>query len=177
LLRTERIVLLDPLRLWEDRNDVAGIREYAKRKGVSKVFAVCFAVGDETIHHWKAYANGSSGCCIEFDKDRLLESFPEEAGFRCDDVEYKWVKVMEATGIDTDRLPFAKRMPYQFEHEFRIICEGDTSQKSKNVAIHLEAIKRITISPTMPDDIYASVKQLLKQEVGDIRLEINHSTL
>jgi hypothetical protein len=177
LLRTREIVLLDPVKLWEDKNDVAVILEYAKRRAISKVFAICFANGDETVHHWKAYANGSSGCCIEFDRNKLLQSFPEEKGFRHDYVKYRRVECVETNGIETDDLPFSKRMPYQFENEFRILWEGDSNQKLMRIKIELSAIRKITLSPNMPQDIYRSMKQLLQQVIGNDALKINHSTL
>ena len=177
LIRTRSIVLLDPLKLWEDKNDVAVIREYVKRNDVPKVFVVCFAIGHEIVHHWKAYADGPSGCCIEFDREKLLQFFPKEDGFRYDDCTYEWVKDIESTGIETDRLPFTKRKPYQFENEYRIIWGGNSDQKSMRVNIELSAIRKITLSPLLPADIYASMKQLLRQEIGDSSLKINHSTL
>src|SRR5690349_15189787 len=74
LLRRKKIVLLDPC-AWEDRNDDEIILNYKGRKGIRGLFAVCCGTGDETVHHWKAYANGISGCCIEFNGNKLLKSF------------------------------------------------------------------------------------------------------
>jgi len=92
LLRMKKIVLLDPS-AWEDRNDAEIILEYKKRKKIRKLFAICFGIGDETIHHWKTYADGISGCCIEFDEKKLLKSFKGINEIRLGDVTYKRINV------------------------------------------------------------------------------------
>ena len=70
LLKRRRLVLLDP-KSWEDKNDSGVMEENKRRKKVPRLFALCFSWGDETIHQWKAFADGISGCCIEFDAQRI----------------------------------------------------------------------------------------------------------
>jgi hypothetical protein len=176
LLRRKKILLLDPS-TWEDRNDAEVILEYKRQKRVPNLFAICFSIGDETIHHWKAYADGISGCCIEFDGIRLLESFQGMSGFRWGHIEYKKIREVETMELDTDRIPFIKRKPYRFEEEFRILWEGKTDQTSMDVDIELDAINKVTISQKMPSDVCASMKELLRHEIRDQSLKINTSTL
>jgi hypothetical protein len=71
LLKRKRLVLLNPA-TWEDKNDSEILKEYKRRKNLPNLFALCFSYGDETIHHWKTFADGISGCCIEFDAPKLI---------------------------------------------------------------------------------------------------------
>jgi len=73
-LERKKLVLLDP-KSWDDKNDTEVILAYKEKKGIEKLFALCFTHDYETIHHWKTFANGSSGCCIEFDADKLIQIF------------------------------------------------------------------------------------------------------
>jgi hypothetical protein len=61
MLRRKRLVFSDP-KYWEDKNDLELLAIYKKAKGKKSLFALCFLMEDETIHHWKAFAAGSSGC-------------------------------------------------------------------------------------------------------------------
>lgn len=176
LLRRKKIVLLDPS-TWEDRNDAEIIIEYKKRKKISKLFAVCFSIGGETIHHWKTYANGISGCCIEFDEKKLLTSFQGIKGVRCDKVTYKKIKEIKENKIKLESMPFTKRWPYRCENEFRILWEGETSRNTIDIDINLNSINKIMLSPKMPDNVRTSIKELLRDEIGDPSKKIKRSTL
>ncbi len=176
LLRRKKIVLLDPS-TWEDRNDAEIILEYKKRKRVPSLFAVCFGIGDETIHHWNTYANGISGCCIEFDELKLLSSFRGIDEARWDDVRYRKIKQIKGNGIELESMPFTKRWPYRCEYEFRILWEGETDHKTIDIDIGLTAINKITLSQHMPPDVCISIKELLRDEISDPSKKINHSTL
>jgi hypothetical protein len=176
LLRSGKIVLRDPSH-WEDKNDAEVVLEYKKGKKILKLFAVCFCIGDETLHHWKTYADGVAGCCIEFDKKKLLASFLGIHEVRCGDVEYKCIDQVQRNQPDLDHFPFIKRMPYQFEKEFRILWEGKTSGKRILLDIDLNSINKITLSQKIPDDMFASVKKLLCSIIKNPSTEINKSTL
>ncbi len=176
LLRRKKLVLLNP-DTWEDRNDAKIILEYKKRKKIPNLFAVCFGIGDETIHHWKTYANGISGCCIKFEEESLLNSFKRKRNFRWGDVEYMKVKKAENTKIPIDRIPFTKRWPYRCENEFRILWEGKTDRSTIDVPIDFNSINKITISQGIPAEVYKSIKELLRDEIGNPEHKINRSTL
>ncbi len=178
LLRRKKIVLLNPS-TWEDKNDVGAINEYKRRKNM-ELFAVCFCTGDETIHHWRTYSDGIWGCCIEFNKDRLLASFADKKNFRFQNVIYKKVheleNELENNEITLDEFPFIKRYPYRFENEFRIIWEGNTMRDSIEVGIDLNSITKITISQKMPVYMRATIEDLLCDNVKKPP-KINFSTL
>src|SRR3990172_2483024 len=161
LLQRKALILRDPVH-WPDRNDSDVIRKYTKDGW--KVFAKCFCNKNETIHHWQAYASGSSGCCIEFNRDKLLTLFKGQGciifprgtspalfasheGFVFSEMDPK-----EVEKVKTERpvaTPFVKRYPYQFEHESRIIWQGPTKDSFKSIEIDLACITDIRLSPEL----------------------------
>lgn len=176
LLRRKKIVLLDPS-TWEDRNDAEIILDYKKRRKIPKLFAICFGIGDETVHHWKTYAYGISGCCIEFDEKRLLTSFQDIKEVRWDNITYKKINEVGKNTIELNCMPFVKRWPYRCENEFRILWEGETSRKTIDIRIDLNSINKITLSQKLPEDVSTSIKELLHNEIKDPSRKINRSTL
>jgi len=64
ILSTSSITFLSP-ESWEDRNDAYNLAAYKMRKELATVLALCFSQGVETFYHWKAFAPGPSGVCIE----------------------------------------------------------------------------------------------------------------
>jgi hypothetical protein len=66
LIERRSLVLLKP-DSWADRNDSDVMMEYRRRRNLACLLAACFSHGDETIHHWNAFAAGPAGCRIEFD--------------------------------------------------------------------------------------------------------------
>jgi len=176
MLRRKKLVLLDPVK-WEDKNDAEIILEYKKKRKIQSLFAVCFGIGDETIHHWKTYSSGISGCCIEFDENRLLASLAGISEVRWGEVEYKKLREVQDGPIAIDRIPFTKRWPYRCESEFRVLWEGQTYQESMDLGINLSSINKITISQNMPQDIFNTIAELLRDVTTNPNKKINRSTL
>jgi hypothetical protein len=176
LLKRKKLVLLDP-KTWEDKNDSQIILEYKRRKKIRNFFAICFSTDDETIHGWKNYASGISGCLIEFDKEKLLNSFIGIKGIRKGNVHYKKVTDVEENSIEVDDIPFIKRYPYRIETEFRILWEGRTDEEKIEFDISLNSINKITISQNMPKDVYNTIVSLLREDFKDPEKRINRSTL
>lgn len=178
LLQHKKLTLLDP-KLWDDRNDSEVILEYKKKKKITQLLALCFSCGDETVHHWKTFSNGSGGCVIEFDAARLFKVINKVPGLKHRKVVYKKLSEIEAkeTIIDIDEMPFTKRWPYRCEEEYRMILEADTDETFFDIDIPLDSIRRITISQQMPGPIYATIKSYLKDLKGDPDSRISRSTL
>jgi hypothetical protein len=178
LVRRKKLVLINPS-IWEDRNDVKVILEYKKRKNIQGLFAACFCIEDETIHHWQAYANGFSGCCIEFDENKLLTSLKRIREIRWGDVAYKKLSEVNKNSFDINSYPFIKRWPYRFENEFRILWEGEIPRNAIyiDVAIDLNSINKITLNQRIPDDLSTSIKEFLRDEFRNPSMKINRSTL
>lgn len=110
-LSKQELVLLDPSS-WDDKNDTLIIEEYKKRMKINKLFALCFTHESETIHHWKTFANGSSGCCIEFEAQGLLEILDKIKEVRHGAMRYIKINDLKDPNIAVYEFPFIKRRPY-----------------------------------------------------------------
>ena len=176
LLQRKKLTLLNPEK-WEDKNDSEIILEYKRIKNIKKLFAVCFSYGDETIHHWKTYSPGSSGCCIEFNSAALFEVINQIPKLKHGIVTYKKLKEVEEKGVPVSKIPFTKRWPYRCEEEYRIIVESDTDDDFFDIDIPLEVINKLTISQLMPQQVYNTIKKYLKTAKGDPNSRISRSTI
>jgi hypothetical protein len=179
LLQTRTITLLDPS-TWDDKNDAWFMKEFQDITGASTVLAICFAESEETYHHWRVFAPGADGVCIEFDKDAVLSAFDGTAGIRRGPVQYRLIDTLRRrTRIEPEELPFLKRRPYQPECEYRVIYieNGGRALKSKSFPIQLDWIKRITLSPWMTFDLRDAVAKTLNGIPGCRDLKVARSTL
>lgn len=176
LLKRKKLVLLDPA-TWEDRNDSEVMLEYKRRKKSQSLLALCFSHGSETIHHWKTFADGISGCCIEFSRKSLIEHIKMHPGVRYRDVTYRKLKDLKGGTIRLNDMPFTKRWPYRCEEEFRIIWEGDTATTYYEIPFDLKLINKITISQRMPKQVYSTILKYLKTAFNNPDQRINRSTL
>ncbi len=176
LLERKKLILLDP-KTWDDKNDTAVILAYKERASIDNLFALCFTHDYETIHHWKTFANGASGCCIEFDASMLIEILDKTKGIVHGKVQYK--KIVDAGKAATrlKKVPFTKRKPYECEQEYRVIWEGSTSDESFEIDISLEVIRKITFSQQMPRPVYETIKKLMKRMFDDQTKKIYRSTI
>ena len=176
MLKRKKLVLLDPTS-WEDKNDSEVLLEYKKRKKAQKLFALCFSYGYETIHHWKTFADGISGCCIEFDPIMMKALLETISGVRYRGVEYKKLNKLKDTSIDIDDIPFTKRWPYRCEEEFRVIWTGDTKEDAYEISFDLKMITKVTISQRMPEQVYETICEYLRDAFEHPEQKINRSTL
>ncbi|WP_293944715.1 MULTISPECIES: hypothetical protein [unclassified Sphingobacterium] len=179
LLQRKKLTLLNP-QLWEDKNDAEVILEYKKRKKVRNLFAICMSHADETIHNWKAFSQGSSGCVIEFNAIALFEILDNIPNLRHQAVVYRKLGDIEKKDsiIDIEEMPFTKRWPYRCEEEYRIIAVSNNMNDTfLEIDIPLDIINKITISQQMPDTIYKTIKDHLKGLKGNPESRINRSTL
>ncbi len=176
ILKRKKLVLNNPS-YWRDKNDSKVIEKYIKRKHNINLFAICFCIGNETIHHWNTYANGISGCCIAFDKNKLVKAIRKVEGIRAEKVNYKRVDEVEINTPDLKQYPFLKRVPYRIEKEFRIIWEGQTNRSSFEIEIDLDYINKITLSPHLPDEVRNTLIELLKEKINDPEKKIVRSSI
>jgi len=88
LLKQRAITILDPIS-WDDTNDSYYLTVYKEKKSLKTLLALCFTETSETYHHWRVFAGGSSGVCITFKREELLDvgksgarrhPIPEHAG-------------------------------------------------------------------------------------------------
>ena len=177
ILVKQHITLLSP-ETWEDRNDAFYLERYREEKSLRTLLAICFSARGETFHHWKVFSSGSSGVCIEFDKNLLLQAFPSSRGFRYGQIEYRLVRTVNKKRPEIEKWPFLKRKAFKDEGEFRIIYENQTAhERPKHVDIDLGTIKKVTLSPWLPDAVAESVQALIKTIKGCESLPVNRSSL
>lgn len=178
LLQRKKLTLLNP-ELWDDKNDSEVLLEYKKRKKIKNIFALCFSHGDETVHHWKTFSNGASGCVIEFDALKLFKILDKIPALKHQKVVYKKLSEIENKNavINIAQMPFTKRWPYRCEEEYRIILEDNGAGTFFEIDIPLDVIRKITLSQQMPEPIYNTVKGYLKDLKNKPESRISRSTL
>lgn len=178
LLRTRSLTLLDP-KHWDDKNDGALIEKYRQKYDFERILALCFTQASETYHHWRIYAHGIGGVCIEFNKQRLLATLKKQSGLRSGSVEYVRIDRLADYQGKPRRWPFIKRRPYAGEEEFRIIYEDERlkAPDSFQVPFDLKAINRIYLSPWIYRDEADSIGETLRHLPGCGELNIHKTTL
>jgi hypothetical protein len=177
LLTRKQLTLLNPYS-WEDYNDRVTMELYQKRMKAKSIYALCLTDQRETIHHWNAFANGASGCCIEFDMNTLLDCLKSHEEVKHDKVSYIKIPDLKNLKEDNHRLPFLKREPFLLESEYRIVALSDQPQKATlDIPLKIDSINRITISCKLPDTAFTSVEKLLANISPDFKGKISHSTL
>jgi hypothetical protein len=178
LLKHRQVTLLDPAS-WDDTNDSHYLLKYKERKALKSVLALCLTRADETYHHWRTFSHGSSGVCITFHRDRLINALGAK-GVVVRDVKYR--KVREARRQvrppTISELPFLKRAAFESEAEVRAIYESaKTKVKFLNVPIELDSILRITLSQWIHDRLKGATKDAIHAIPGCDQLDVRRSTL
>lgn len=180
MLREKRLPLLDPAR-WDDQNDAHNLVTYKKKKGFKSVLALCIADAPEAYIHWKIYASNSSGVCIEFHRENLIEKFKTQNGFLHGYVEYVLLENLCQSPPSVDDLPFIKRFAYQGESEYRFIFtsaeDKDKKKKIKYISIDIEDIKQIVINPWVERTVYKSIELAIAETNGWADINIRQSTV
>ena len=176
LLTERKMTLLDPAS-WDDSNDSHYLRLYKERRELKSVLALCFTQSAETYHHWRIFSSGSSGVCICFVRPRLLAAVDGKSFLLHKNVQYRTLTEMRRRKPKIADLPFLKRVAFEAEAEFRIVFQSARERSSFDVAISLDCIERIVVSPWMPKALYPKVKATLRSIKGCSSLEVTRSTL
>ena len=176
ILYHRQLTLLSPT-TWDDRNDRNMLAAFAAANRLRACVALCFSQATETYHHWKVFAPGASGVCIEFLKDPLLRRL-ETIGLIHGEVEYKSVKDLLLLAREKDMLPFLKRTAFSDEDEYRVVYGSQTEGFfTRGFEIDLDSIRRVFINPWMAPELYSATKQLILSVPGCSRLKVVRSTL
>ena len=174
LLKTKKLVLLNP-KTWEDHNDTDILLDYKEKENIPGLLALCFTDQSETIHHWKAFSSGESGCCIEFDKTRLLDHLSKDKRIEHKKVNYP--TIINSSTVKRHDIPFTKRLPYKCEEEYRIVMKHEKNVIFHAVDIELDFITKITLSPNLPKLTFDTIENVLKTIMNGYDITINHSSL
>jgi len=177
LLSERKITLLDP-QSWDDTNDSHYLELYREKMNLASVLALCFTRTTQTYHHWRIFANGSSGVCIRFERTKLLNALMKQPGLRLHRVTYRRLDKIGAKKPVIAQLPFLKRSAFKYEREFRVIYEGREKKSTKlDIDIPLSCVDKITLSPWLPYALFTRVKRTLRAIDGCGGLAIVRSTL
>lgn len=177
MLTRRKLTLLNP-EFWEDYNDRKTLRVYKEMSGSKSLYALCLSHKQETVHHWNAFANGTSGCCIEFSFNKLISMIEVESNIKHGEVKYVKVAALAEYSRDKyEKLPFLKRYPFKNENEYRIILTSMEEQyPAIDINLNIDSIRKITISNKLPKSTYTSVKKMLLRLEPGLK-KINRSTL
>jgi len=171
VLYNKRLTLLSP-ETWEDRNDAYYLERYRAKLKLQSVVAICFSMRRETFHHWRVFSPGSSGVCLEFDKDKLLQSIPTKKGYRHGKVTYHWTARLQKNKPQPESWPFLKRKAFEDEGEYRITFESKTKRfRAHLMPIDLGSIKRVILSPFCSAAVAKSVVSIIESIDGCDQLE------
>ncbi len=174
LLKTKKLVLLNP-KTWEDHNDTDILLDYKEKQNITGLLALCFTDESETIHHWKAFSSGESGCCIEFDKTKLLDHLSKDKRIEHKKVNYP--TIIGSSKVTQQDIPFTKRLPYKCENEYRVIMKHEENVMFHAVDIELDFITKITLSPNLPKPTFDTLQEVLKTLMDGHNTPINPSSL
>jgi len=177
LLNRKAVTLLDPVS-WEDTNDSHYLSLYKGYRRLGCLLALCFTQAGESYHHWRVFANGAGGVCVQFDRVALLAAVKLHDGIRARSVKYLTLSAIRSTPPSARNLPFVKRYAYAHEKEFRIIYESHSDDPvTLDIPVVLDAIVRITLSPWIQPTLSAELRKMLKAIPGCSHLEVARSTL
>ncbi|MCW5548780.1 MAG: hypothetical protein KIT44_07435 [Opitutaceae bacterium] len=177
LLKTGRLELRRP-ESWEDENDAHYLERYQEVKKLKTLRALCFTAGRERFHHWKCFADGSGGVCIEFRRSALISTIRHDGRFRFGSVQYERIDRVATTRPPVDKWPFLKRLPFEDEKEFRVIFEESSSDDADAVIdVEKAAIRKVTLSPWLPKNVEKSVKEVIRSMEGCEELDVSRSSL
>jgi hypothetical protein len=177
MLRNKKLTLLDPSS-WDDKNDSYFLEVYKKRKKLSSVYALCFTEKNETYHHWSVFCSRENGVCVVFDRDKLIGHLNQQAGITCGPVNYRTIGDTGWPDLEIDDLPFLKRWAFRDESEFRAVYSGDAeSEETKDISLPLSCIKKISVNPWVPDQLFSAIKETIKEIEGCRSLAIGKSQL
>jgi hypothetical protein len=177
ILTNRQIALVNPS-LWHDENDKFLLECYRERAKHDFVGAVCLTSGPETFHHWKTFADGPNGVCIEFDHDELERYVLPHSGVRMREVQYLKIDQIESAKCnEISHLPFLKRSGFADEREVRIVYGGDTEDGVYLVPIDISCIMEIKLGPFVPDSLSGSIKAMLRSIDNCASLKVTRSRL
>lgn len=176
-LHTRELALPSP-RTWDDRNDAYYIERYAAATECPHTYALCLTEASETYHHWRVFSHGTSGVCMEFKKELLMQQVAKVEGLRAEPVRYRTLPQLRERKPTLPELPFLKRHAFADEAEFRLfLALPEPAQGPFRMPLPLSALHRITLSPWLPKTVADRCKALMKSIEGCRSVKIYRSSL
>ena len=176
ILRRQEITLLPPS-TWDDKNDRNLMDAYKRVKGLKTLVALCFSQCPETYHHWKIFAPGTSGVCIEFKKEELLRCLPA-TGIVHDSIDYKTISELKDPKLDVTDLPFTKRAAFADEQEYRIVFTSKRQTVvTKRIPVPVTAISRVVVNPWVVEPLFDAIQETILGTPDCGKIVVSHSKL
>lgn len=174
MLESRAITLLSPSG-WEDKNDRVFMEQYARHTSTASVLGLCFTQAAETFHHWKVFAPGVAGVCVEFHKQGLLQQVPR-IGYMHRAISYM-NPIQLLASYDTPRdWPFIKGSAYRDEREYRIVYSSPAEVLlSNSFKLNLSCIRQIIVNPWLPEPLFEACKNALMRAAADHELRVSQS--
>jgi hypothetical protein len=176
-LQTRTLTLLSP-GAWDDKNDTHFVECYRKHSKFKATLALCLTEAAQTYHHWKVFTQGTSGACLNFEKEEFLKWIADTPGLQGRSVVYKTVQQLTDGPPKRTDLPFLKRKAYEHEKEFRLLhCSTKRRIATKSFEIPLSMINSIVLNPWLPKGTVSSVKKLIASIDGCATIPILRATI
>lgn len=176
ILRRNALTLLPP-ESWDDGNDRLMMATYKEANHLQTLLALCFTEAAETYHHWKVFASGTDGVCIQFDRQRLERALAEDQ-VDLKPMDYRLIKHNRANRPELGSLPFCKRSAFKAEAEVRAVFSSKTEALGhRDVPFPIAAIERVVVNPWLHPSLFESVRDTIKAIPDYCNLEVTHSRL
>lgn len=177
LIIERRLTLLNPDK-WEDYNDRVTMDLYKSKMNAKSIYALCLTGKRETIHHWSAFAPGTSGCCIEFNFSNIINDIAQYPRLSHDATQYLKLTDLNKLPNNVEILPYLKRQVFTPEQEYRFVVVSDEPQKASiDIPITLSSINKITFTNKLPESVVKSLKKSIKLIAPDYTGKLIRSTL
>jgi hypothetical protein len=177
LIVEKRLTLLNPDK-WEDYNDRVTMDLYKAKKEAKSIYALCLTRKRETIHHWSAFAPGTSGCCIEFDYLKLVNDIRSFPGLSHAITRYVKLNDLKYLPDDIEILPYLKRQAFEPEQEYRLVVVSNKPQEASiDIPISLKTINRITFTNKLPESVVDNLKKAISLIAPEYKGKLVRSTL
>jgi hypothetical protein len=123
------------------------------------------------------FSPGTSGVCIRFNKEILVEHLCRKKGIRFGPAQYKMMDHVRRDTPPVNDLPFLKRYAFRDEGEYRLIYESKRAINTKDFPIPIECIDRITINPWVNDKLADAIWETVRGISDCASLTVGQSSL
>ncbi len=178
ILVNKELTLLSP-DSWDDKNDRNFMSAYARKNEYKSLLALCFSgQQSERYHHWRVFASGTSGVCIHFDKNKILNSIPQTHEFSHKKVKYRTLNSLNDESPSIDDLPFSKRAAFSDEEEYRVIYKSKHEQLNfASIKIETDAIISVIVNPWMPETLFNATRQIITSISDCEKIPVSQSSV
>ena len=135
------------------------------------------AAATSTASVASAPAPGTSGVCIEFRRQALLDCLPK-TGITHDAVDYKTISDLKNGRMDVTDLPFTKRSAFRDEDEYRIVFSSKRqTTTTKRIPVPHDVINRIAINPWVAEPLFDAMEETIHSIPGCENMDVYQSKL